>query len=97
MDEAKLKEETDYLFGTPEGFSEYLSDVLKDNDYSEVKDAMARAVVCKGISDIAQKGKVSRVSLYRGYVAGTNEPSLENFLAVLGALGVRLQVVPQAP
>lgn len=96
MDDEKLDKETKYLFGTPEGFSEYLSDVLKDNDYSEVKEAMARAVVCKGISDIAQKGKVSRVSLYRGYVAGTNEPSLQNFLAVLDAMGVQLQVVPQA-
>lgn len=96
MDDEKLKQETDYLFGTPEGFSEYLSDVLKDNDYSEVKDALARAVVCNGLSDIAQKGKVSRVSLYRGYVAGTNEPSLENFLAILDAVDVQLQVVPQA-
>ncbi len=52
--------------------------------------------MCTGIGDIAQKGKVSRVSLYRGYVAGTNEPSLQIFLAVLDAMGVQLQVVPQA-
>mgnify|MGYP003626446280 CR=1 FL=1 len=95
MDDEKLDKETKYLFGTPEGFSEYLSDVLKGNDYSEVKDALSRAVVCKGISDIAQKGIVSRVSLYRSYVAGTNEPSLQSFLAVLSALGVELEVVPQ--
>jgi probable addiction module antidote protein len=95
MNEENLKKEEAYLFGTAEGFSEYLSDVLKDSEYSEVKDAMARAVLCKGIGDTAQEAKVSRVSLYRGYVARSNEPSLENFLAVLNALGVELTAAPK--
>lgn len=95
MNEENRKEEEGYLFGTAEGFSEYLSDVLKGNDYGQVKDATARALSQQTISKIAQAAKVTRTSLYRGYWTD-GEPTLQNFLAVLDALGVELTAVPKS-
>tara|TARA_A100001391_G_C5052782_1_gene273918 strand:+ start:565 stop:864 length:300 start_codon:yes stop_codon:yes gene_type:complete len=94
MNEENIKKEEEYLFGTAEGFSEYLSDVLKGNNYPMVKDATARAVSQQTIEKVATAAKVTRSSLYRGYFV-EGEPTLQNFLSVLDALGVELTAAPK--
>ena len=95
MEEQKLKPEHDHFLGTPEGFAEYLSEVFKSRDSTQVTEATAAAVCWHGISDIARAAHLTRVSTYRDYAAG-GEPSLKSFLAVLDALGVELQAIPKS-
>jgi probable addiction module antidote protein len=96
MDQSTVDKEHEYFLSTPDGFSQYLSEIFKSDDRDRAIQATASAVLWKGLSDIAKAAGVTRVSLYTGYVT-EGEPSLRNFMAVLDALGVQLAAVPRSP
>jgi probable addiction module antidote protein len=94
MDDDNVDSEHDHFLTTPEGFAEYLSEVFKSQDSSQVTEATAGAVARNGLSEIARAAQLTRVNLYTDYVQG-GEPSLKNFMAALDALGVQLTAVPK--
>jgi len=96
MDQSIVDKEHEYFLSTPDGFSQYLSEIFKSGNCDRTIQATASAVLWKGLSDTAQAAGVTRASLYRDYVTG-GEPSLSNFMAVLDALGIQLAAIPRSP
>ncbi len=63
----------------------------QDNGTDAFLEALATVAKAKGMESIAQKGELSRGSLYRALKAGAN-PRFETIDKVLSSLGITMQL-----
>ena len=77
---------------TPEDMAAYLDAAIKeaDGDTSFVAGALADIARAKGMSQVAADAGLSRESLYKA-LSGERTPSLDTFLKVVSALGLKLR------
>ena len=77
----------------PEYAVEYLNAVFEDGTQEELMLALRRIASAYGIKEIATEAKLNPKTLYRTLSPAGN-PELKNFQAILGAMGMRLAVMP---
>ncbi len=75
-----------------EAVAAYIAAALEDGDPALLAAALGDVARARGMSDIARAAGLSRESLYRSLSVDGN-PSLDTFLKVAKALGLRLSVV----
>jgi probable addiction module antidote protein len=74
----------------PQEAIEYLRAAFSDGDKDEILIAISDVIRAReGMQKIAKQSKVARPNLYRMLEEGSN-PTIENFFAVVNALGLRL-------
>ena len=78
---------------TPEAIALFMTDALETGDAGYIAHALGIVARAHGMSEIARKAGVNRESLYRTLSSNGN-PSLTNFLAVMRALDIDLNAVP---
>jgi len=77
----------------PELAAETLNAILEDGDQGELLVTLGQIAKAKGLAGIAEQAKVNRSQLYRTLSEAGN-PSLNSFIAILAAMGLRLRVEP---
>jgi probable addiction module antidote protein len=82
----------DYL-NSAEAVAAYLDAYLEDSTQDELREALATVARSHGVSDLARRSGVSRPGIYKALGQDGN-PSFETIQAILGAMGLRLKVVP---
>ena len=77
---------------TPEEMAAYLEASMEeaDGDAAFIAKALGDLARAKGMSQVAYEADLSRESLYKA-LSGDRNPSLDTFLRVVGALGLRLR------
>ena len=85
---------TDYL-GSPEEIAAYLDAVLEEGDDKLLLVALRNVVKSKGFTTVTQGAGLRRETLYQPFSEDGN-PRLSTLSGVLGQLGMRLSVTPQA-
>ena len=77
---------------TPEEMAAYLEASMEeaDGDAAFIAKALGDLARAKGMSQVACDAGLSRESLYKA-LSGDRNPSLDTFLRVVGALGLRLR------
>ena len=80
---------------TPEEIAAYLDAVLEEGDDKLLLMALRTVVKSKGFTTVAQGAGVRRETLYQSFSEDGN-PRLSTLSGVLGQLGMRLSVTPQA-
>ena len=80
---------------TPEEIAAYLDAVLEEGDDKLLLVALRTVVKSKGFTTVAQGAGVRRETLYQSFSEDGN-PRLSTLSGVLGQLGMRLSVTPQA-
>ena len=80
---------------TPEEIAAYLDAVLEEGDDKLLLVALRTVVKSKGFTTVAQGAGVRRETLYQSFSEAGN-PRLSTLSGVLGQLGMRLSVTPQA-
>ena len=81
--------------GSPEEIAAYLDAVLEAGDDKLLLVALRHVVKSKGFTTVAQGAGVRCETLYQSFSADGN-PRLSTLSGVLGRLGLRLRVTPQA-
>lgn len=76
--------------------AEYLSAAMEDSNPDVFLAALGDVAKARGMAQIAKETGLGRESLYKALEAGAH-PRYETIKAVLGALGVKLSVVPLPP
>jgi probable addiction module antidote protein len=82
----------DYL-NTAEAIAGYLDAYLEDSTPEELREALANVARSHGVSDLSRRSGVSRPGIYKALGQDGN-PSFETIQSILGAMGLRLKVVP---
>lgn len=82
------------VLDSDEAISEYLSQVLADNDSDELIRALGHVAKAKGMAAVAKEAGLGRESLYKALAPGAH-PRFDTALRVCSALGVRLVAQPQ--
>lgn len=82
----------DYL-NSAEAIAGYLDAYLEESTPEELREALATVARSHGVSDLARRSGVSRPGIYKALGQDGN-PSFETIQAILGAMGLRLKVVP---
>ena len=82
------------VLDSDEAISEYLSQVLADNDSDELIRALGHVAKAKGMAAVAKEAGLGRESLYKALAPGAH-PRFDTVLRVCSALGVRLVAQPQ--
>ncbi|MCY4388757.1 MAG: putative addiction module antidote protein [Desulfurellaceae bacterium] len=80
---------------TPEEIAAYLDAVLEEGDDKLLLIALRNVVKSKGFTKVAQGAGLRRETLYQSFSEDGN-PRLSTLSGVLGQLGMRLSVTPQA-
>ena len=80
---------------TPEEIAAYLDAVLEEGDDKLLLVALRNVVKSKGFTKVAQGAGLRRETLYQSFSEDGN-PRLSTLSGVLGQLGLRLSVTPQA-
>jgi probable addiction module antidote protein len=75
----------------PELAIETLNDILEEGDQGELLVMLRHMALAKGMSEIAKETDLNRSQLYRTLSEAGN-PSLNNLIAILKAMGLRLSV-----
>ena len=83
---------SDYL-DSEETIAEYLSAALENPDADAFLVAVRDVAKARGISTVAAKAGLGRESLYKALKLGA-QPRFDTIRRLLGALGVKLDVVP---
>ena len=73
----------------------YLQAALEENDPAFFVKAVGNVARAMGMTAVAQETHLGRPSLYKA-LSGERDPRIGTVMKVLGALGVRLTVVPKA-
>lgn len=81
--------------GSPEEIAAYLDAVLEEGDDKLLLVALRNVVKSKGFTKVAQGAGLRRETLYQSFSEDGN-PRLSTLSGVLGQLGMRLSVIPQA-
>ncbi len=84
------------LLDTAEAQEAYLAFALQDGDAAEIARALGVVARARGMTAVARDAGMGRESLYKALREGAN-PELATILKVIGALGLKLTVVPSAP
>jgi probable addiction module antidote protein len=71
----------------------YLEDAFETGDKASIVDAIGVVARSKGMSELARETKLTREGLYKALSADGN-PQLDTILRVLGALKLRISVIP---
>lgn len=90
--ETTVFDSADYL-NTAEAIAGYLDAYLEDSTPGELREALATVARSHGISDLARRSGVSRPGIYKA-LGHDGNPSFETIQSILGAMGLRLKVVP---
>jgi probable addiction module antidote protein len=85
---------SDYL-DKEEVIAEYLGAALEDADPDAFLVAVRDVAKVRGIADVAAIAGLGRESLYKALRPGA-KPRFDTVRSVLGALGVRIELVPNA-
>ena len=83
---------SEYL-DSPEIIIEYLKAALEEEDTEVLMVAIGNIAKAKGMSEIAQKTKLNRQSLYKS-LSPKGSPKFETVLKVLQALNLKLTIEP---
>ena len=78
---------------TPEDIAAYIDAYLEDGSPEEIRAAIGTAARSRGMSALARDSGITRETLYKALGENGN-PTLETLCKVLGALGLRLSVLP---
>jgi len=78
---------------TAEAIAGYLDAYLEDSTPDELREALATVARSHGVSGLSRRSGVSRPGIYKALGPDGN-PSFETIQAILGAMGLRLKVVP---
>ena len=84
----------DYLY-SKEMIAEYLNEVLKEGDNSEIINAIGHVAKAIGMTKIAEETGMSRPSLYKALSDGA-KPQFATIMKVLKAIGGQIQVNPMS-
>ena len=79
--------------GSEEEITEYLRQVLEDNDPAELAEALGDIARARGMTQLARDTGLSRESLYKS-LSGERAPSSETLFKVMQALGFKLTLAP---
>jgi probable addiction module antidote protein len=79
--------------GSEEEITEYLRQVLEDNDPAELAGALGDIARARGMTQLARDTGLSRESLYKS-LSGERAPSSETLFKVMKALGFKLTLAP---
>ncbi len=79
----------------PQFAAEYLNAVLEDGDQEELMLALRRVASAFGMKEVAENARLNPKTLYRT-LSPLGNPELRSFQAILGAMGMRLAVIPVA-
>ncbi len=83
----------DYL-DSEESITAYLNAILEENDDALLASALGDIAKARGMTQIAKDAGIGRESLYKALRGGAS-PRFDTINRVLGALGVKLVVVPK--
>ena len=72
---------------------EYLQAALEENDPAFFVKAVGNVARAKGMTQVAQNGRVGRQNLYKA-LSGKRDLRVSTLMKVLGSLGIQLAVVP---
>lgn len=81
--------------GSEEEITEYLRQVLEDNDPAELAGALGDIARARGMTQLARDTGLSRESLYKS-LSGERAPSSETLFKVIHAMGFKLTLAPMA-
>lgn len=79
--------------GSEEEITEYLRQVLEDNDPAELAGALGNIARARSMTQLARDTGLSRESLYKS-LSGERAPSSETLFKVMQALGFKLTLAP---
>ncbi|MBS7242971.1 MAG: putative addiction module antidote protein [Comamonas sp.] len=79
--------------GSEEEITEYLRQVLEDNDPAELAGALGDIARARSMTQLARDTGLSRESLYKS-LSGERAPSSETLFKVMKALGFKLTLAP---
>lgn len=78
-----------------EEITEYLRQVLEDNDPAELAGALGEIARARGMTQLARDTGLSRESLYKS-LSGEYAPSSETLFKVIHAMGFKVTLEPLA-
>ena len=81
---------------TDEDISTYLSQVLEDNDPSELTHALGVIARARGMTEVARAAGLTREALYKA-LRPNSQPRFDTIARVCRALGLKLTTQVQAP
>ena len=81
--------------GSEEEITEYLRQVLEDNDPAELAGALGNIARARSMTQLARDTGLSRESLYKS-LSGERAPSSETLFKVMKALGFKLTLAPMS-
>lgn len=90
--ELPIYDAADYL-DSEEAITAYLNGILEENDDALLASALGDIAKARGMTQIAKDAGIGRESLYKALREGAS-PRFSTITRVLGALGVKLVVVP---
>ncbi|MBF6631080.1 MAG: putative addiction module antidote protein [Comamonas sp.] len=79
--------------GSEEEITEYLRQVLEENDPAELAGALGDIARARGMTQLARDTGLSRESLYKS-LSGERAPSSETLFKVIHAMGFKLTLAP---
>ncbi len=79
---------------TPEEQVAYIEAALEENDPAYLATAIGNVARVRGVTRFAEEAGLSREAVYKAFTPGGN-PTLDTLSKALGALGLRLTVVPR--
>ena len=97
MKKEKLKttkwDAVDYL-KTDEDMADYLEAAMEDGEPAVIATAIGNIARAKGMTQVARKAGIGRVSLYKALSPGGN-PEFATVMKVVRALGLKLRAEPE--
>ncbi len=81
---------------TDEDISVYLSQVLEDNDSSELTHALGVIARARGMTEVARAAGLTREALYKA-LRPNSQPRFDTIARVCRALGLKLTTQVQGP
>lgn len=84
------------LRNDPAFAADYLNEVLTDGDQEELMIALRRvAQASGGMQAVAEAARLNPTSLYKT-LSPLGNPELKSFLKILGAMGMKIRIMPQS-
>ncbi|MEB6677730.1 addiction module antidote protein [Acinetobacter haemolyticus] len=94
ISELKRFDMADHL-DSEEAIADYLSMILEEDDPEAFIQALGTVARARSMKEIAEKTGLNRESLYKA-LSGDSSPRYETIVKVVGALGLKIAIVPQA-
>ncbi|AZN68663.1 putative addiction module antidote protein [Acinetobacter haemolyticus] len=94
ISELKRFDMADHL-DSEEAIADYLSMILEEDDPEAFIQALGTVARARSMKEIAEKTGLNRESLYKA-LSGDSSPRYETIAKVVGALGLKIAIVPQS-